>query len=115
MPTTGESEEVNEEEIILELERENKRREDCSYQNAPHFSKTENEWRRFRVDWKWNRNILEGIGYMLYRHEKLQLIYLRLGYNENKKAIVEEAEGLEKEVNNKNILEKKKKKERKGN
>ena len=58
---------------------------------------------------------MEGIGYMLYRHEKLQLIYLRLGYNENKKAIVEEAEGLEKEVNNKNILEKKKKKERKGN
>ena len=52
---------------------------------------------------------------MLYRHEKLQLIYLRLGYNENKKAIVEEVEGLEKEVNNKNILEKKKKKERKGN
>ena len=50
MPTTGESEEVNEEEIILELERENKRREDCSYQNAPHFRKTENEWRRFRVD-----------------------------------------------------------------
>ena len=51
---------------------------------------------------------------MLYRHDKLQLIYLRLGCNENKKAIVEEAEGLEKEVNNKNILEKKKK-ERKGN
>ena len=57
---------------------------------------------------------MEGIGYMLYRHDKLQLIYLRLGCNENKKAIVEEAEGLEKEVNNKNILEKKKK-ERKGN
>ena len=41
---------------------------------------------------------------MLYRHEELQGIYLRLGYNEDKKAIVEEAEGLEKEVNN--VIEK---------
>ena len=47
---------------------------------------------------------MEGIGYMLYRHEELQGIYLRLGYNEDKKAIVEEAEGLEKEVNN--VIEK---------
>ena len=49
MPTSGESEEVNEEERILELKRE-KRQKDCSYQNAPQFRKTECEWRRFRVD-----------------------------------------------------------------
>ena len=36
---------------------------------------------------------------MLHRHEELQGIYLRLGYNENKKAVAEEAAGLEKEVN----------------
>ena len=41
---------------------------------------------------------------LLYRHEELQGIYLRLGYYENKKAIVEEAEGLEKEVIN--VIEK---------
>ena len=45
MPTSGESEEVNEEERMRE-----ERQEDCSYQNAPQFRKTEREWRRFRVD-----------------------------------------------------------------
>ena len=48
--------------------------------------------------------------------EELQGVYLRLGDIENKKAVMEEAEGLEKEVNNviekveqviKDILEKK--------
>ena len=32
--------------------------------------------------------------------EELQEVYLRLGDNANKKAVVEEAESLEKEVNN---------------
>ena len=36
--------------------------------------------------------------------EELQEVYSRLGDNENKKAVAEEAEGLEKEVNN--VIEK---------
>ena len=41
---------------------------------------------------------------MLHRHEELQGIYLRLGYNENKKAVSEEAAGLQKKVND--VIEK---------
>ena len=47
---------------------------------------------------------MERIGCVPHRHGGLQEVYSRLGDNENKKAVAEGAEGLEKEVNN--VIEK---------
>ena len=113
MPTTGESEDVNEEERTRELEQE-KRDRTTAVTKTRH---TEREWRRFRVDWKWNRNIVEGIGCIAHRHRRTARSLLTLRRHENKKAVGHKAEGPEKGVNNvienaetgiKHILEKKK-------
>ena len=116
MPTTGESEEVNEEERILELKREKRSRKTV-------VTKTGHNLERLNASGEDSESIENEIETLwkvldpcLTVMEELQGVYLRLGDNGNKKAVAEEAEGLEKEVNNviekaewviKDILEKK--------
>ncbi|PFX16125.1 hypothetical protein AWC38_SpisGene19627 [Stylophora pistillata] len=107
MPTTGESEEVNEEEIILELKREKRGRKTV-------VSKTRHNLERLKASGEDSESIEDGIETLgavldscLAVMEELQgVFFLRLGDNENKKAVVEEADGLEKEVHN--VIEKRK-------
>ena len=116
MPTSGESEEVNEEERILELKREKRGRKTA-------VTKTRHNLERLNASGEDSESIENEIETLwkvldacLTVMEELQQVYLRLGDNENKKAVAEEAESLEKEVNNviekaerviKDILEKK--------
>ena len=117
MPTTVESEEVNEEERTLQLEQEKRDRTTA-------VTKTRHTLERLNASGEDSGSIENGIetlwkvlGASLTVMEELQGVYLRLGDNENKKTVGHKAEGPEKEVNDvienaergiKHILEKKK-------
>ena len=99
MPTSGESEEVNEEERILELKREKRGRKTA-------VTKTRHNLERLNASGEDSESIENEIETLwkvldacLSVMEELQEVYLRSGDNENKKAVAEEAESLEKEVN----------------
>lgn len=116
MPTTGESEGANEEERILQLKREKRGRETV-------VTKTRHNLERLNASGEDSGSIEDRIETLwavmdscLTVMEELQRVYLRSGDNENKKAVAEEADDLEKEVHSviekaeqviKNILEKK--------
>jgi hypothetical protein len=113
---TGESEEVNEEERILELKQEKRSRKTavtkmCHNLERLNASGEDSESIENEIKTLWK--VLDAC---LTVMEELQGVYLHLGDNENKKMGAEEAGGLEKEVNNviqkaerviKDILEKK--------
>ena len=116
MPTTEESEEIVGEERILELKREKRSRKTA-------VTKTRHSLERLTASGEDTESIQAEIESLWKALEEclavmdgLQGTYLRLGDNENKKSVAEEADGLEKEVNDviekakqvvKNILEKK--------
>ena len=118
MPTTGESEEVNEEERTLELEQEKRGR-------TAAVTKTHHTLERLNASGEDSGSIENGIETLwkvldtsLTVMKELQGVYLPLGENENKNAVRHKAEGPEQEVNNviekaerviKHILETKKK------
>ena len=100
MLTTGQSEEVNEEGRILELKREKRSRKTA-------FTKTRHNLERVNASGEDSGSIENEIETLwkvldicLTVMEELQGVYLCFGDSENKKAVAEEAEGLEKEVNN---------------
>ena len=104
MPRSGESEEVNEEEGILELKQEKRSRKTavtktCHNLQRRNASGKDSESIENEIETLWK--VLDAC---LTVKEELQEVYLRLGDNANKKAVVEEAESLEKEVNN--VIEK---------
>ena len=104
MPTSGESEEVNKQERVLELKREKRGRKTavtktCHNLERLNASGEDSESIKDEIETLWN--VLDAC---LTVMEELQEVYSRLGDNENKKAVAEEAEGLEKEVNN--VIEK---------
>ena len=117
MPTTVESEKVNEEERTLQLEQEKRDRTTA-------VTKTRHTLERLNASGEDSGSIENGIetlwkvlDALLTVMEELQGVYLRLGDNENKKAVGHKVEGPEKEVNAviknaergiKHILEKKK-------
>ena len=117
MPTTVESEKVNEEERILQLEQEKRDRTTA-------VTKTRQTLERLNASGEDSGSIENGIKTLwkvldatLTVMEELQGVYLRLGDNENKKAVGHKADGPEKEANDvienaergiKHILEKKK-------
>lgn len=94
------SEEVNEDEIILELKRGKRGKETAVTKTRHTFERLnascedsesiENEMKSL---WK----VLDACFPFM---EELQGVYSRLGYNKNKNSVAEEAEGLEMEVNN---------------
>ena len=97
---SGEFEEVNEEERILELKREKRGRKTA-------VTKTRHNLERLNASGKDSESIENEIETLwkvldacLTVMEELQEVYWRLGDNENKKAVADEAESLEKEVNN---------------
>jgi len=100
MPTTGESEEVNEEERILDLKREKRSRKTavtktCHNLERLNMSGEDSESIENEIETLW-----KVLDICLTVMEELQQVYLCLGEGGNKKAVTEEAEGLEKEVNN---------------
>ena len=103
MPTSGESEEVNEQERVLELNREKRGRKTAVIKTRHNLERLnvsgeDSESIKDEIETLWN--VLDAC---LTVMEELQEVYSRLGDNENK-VVAEEAEGLEKEVNN--VIEK---------
>ena len=99
MPTTVESEKVNEEERTLQLEQEKRDRTTA-------VTKTRHTLERLNASGEDSGSIENGIetlwkvlDALLTVMEELQGVYLRLGDNENKKAVGHKVEGPEKEVN----------------
>ena len=104
MPTSGESEEVNDAEKILELKREKRGRKTAvtkMHHNLERLNASgeDSESIENEIETLWK--VLDAC---LTVMKELQEVYLRLGDNENTKAVAEEAESLEKEVNN--VIEK---------
>ena len=104
MRRSGESEEVNKEERILELKQEKRGRKTavtktCHSLERRNASGKDSESIENEIETLWK--VLDAC---LTIMEELQEVYLCLGDNENKRVVTEEAESLEKEVNN--VIEK---------